>query len=338
MDLGVLYSFQDPPGSAIGHAALYERALEQIEIAEDLGYEWVNLTEHHVAADGYLPAVMPVLAAIAATTSRIRLSTGMLILSLHHPLRIAEEAAVVDLISGGRLTLGVAVGYRKVEFDALGIDYETRGRRFRESLEILVRAWSGEPFSYEGEIFSIPEVVVQPRPSQRPHPPLWLGGTSEVALRRAVKWGSPCFPGATDEFDAIAGKHERYRELLAERGDGRGGLVIPRLVLVADTIDEARRRAFPAIEAMFATYQSWGLPVDFTEHLRDWRLLDELVIVGDDEYCADQLQRYRELGTTDLMAQFAMPGVDPAVALESLRRFAVHVPETSGLSRSKAGG
>jgi probable F420-dependent oxidoreductase len=331
MNLGVLYSFQDPPGSEIGHGVLYHEALDQIAIAEDLGYEWVNLTEHHVAADGYLPALMPVLAAIAARTTRIRLSTGMLILTLHHPLRIAEEAAVVDLISGGRLTLGVAVGYRKLEFDALGVDYETRGRRFRESLEILVRAWSGEPFTYEGNVFSIPEVVVRPRPAQRPHPPLWLGGTTDVALRRAVKWGSPCFPGATDEFDAIAGKYARYRELLSERPDGAAGLVIPRLVLVADTTAEARRRALPGIKAMFATYQSWGLPVDFTAHLRDWRLLDELVIVGDDQYCADQLQRYSDLGTTDLMAQFAMPGLEPALALESLRRFAVHVPEPSAL-------
>jgi len=315
MRYGVLFSCQDPPGSPIGHGAVYEAALGQVVDAERQGYEWVNLTEHHVAADGYLPAMLVLLAAMAARTERIRLSTGMLLLTLHDPIRIAEEAAVLDVISGGRLTLGVAVGYREIEFAALGVDYATRGQRFRESLDILQLAWAGGPFSYRGEIFDIPEVVVRPLPVQRPIP-LWLGGTSPVALRRAVRHGSPCFPGATDEFGVVEARMRSYREL-----GGDGELVLPRLAVVADTVEEARRRALPGIRAMFETYQSWGLPVDFSRTLSDWELLDELVIVGDPERCATTLERYAELGVTDLMLQFAMPAVEPAVAAESQARF-----------------
>ncbi|MBX5468616.1 MAG: LLM class flavin-dependent oxidoreductase [Thermoleophilaceae bacterium] len=322
MRYGVLFSFQDPPGSQVGHPALYEAALEQVVAAESQGYEWVNVTEHHVAADGYLPALIPVLSAMAAVTERIRLSTGMLILTLHHPLRIAEEAAVLDILSGGRLTLGVAVGYREVEFAALGVDYAKRGQRFRESLEILELAWRGEPFAYSGQIFDIPEVVVRPTPVQRPGVPLWLGGTTPVALRRAVRHGSPCFPGATDELDVVAARFAQYNELREEAGlESPGDLVLPRLTLVADTVEEARRRALPGIRAMFETYQSWGLPVDFTAALRDWSLLDELVIVGDPARCAEQARRYAELGVTDLMLQYQLPGLDPAVAGESQARF-----------------
>lgn len=322
MRYGVLFSFQDPPGSPIGHQAVYDAALEQVVLAERQGYDWVNVTEHHVAADGYLPALFAVLAGMATVTERIRLSTGMMILTLHQPIRIAEEAAVVDLLSHGRLTLGVAAGYREVEFAALGTDYATRGRRFRESLEILQLAWKGEPFSYHGEIFEIPEVVVQPRPVQRPGVPLWLGGTTDVALRRAVRYGSPCFPGATDEFDKVRQRFARYQELAEEAGGGGSReLVLPRLALIADTVEEARARAFPGIRAMFETYQSWGLPVDFSDILRDWDLLDELVIVGDEERCAEQLTRYAELGVTDLMLQFAMPTVEPSIAAESQARF-----------------
>lgn len=322
MRYGVLYSFQDPPGSALGHETLYAAALEQVQAAERQGYEWVNVTEHHVAADGYLPAMLPVLAAMAAVTERIRLSTGMLILTLHHPLRIAEEAAVVDVISGGRLTLGIAVGYREIEFAAFGIDYDTRGRRFRESVEILQQAWTGEPFAYSGEIFQIPEVVARPRPAQRPGIPLWLGGTTPVALKRAVEHRSPCFPGATDELDAIRERLARYDRLREEAGaTWPREVVIPRLALVADSVEEARRLALPGIAAMFETYMSWGLPVDFSAALRDWDLLDELVIVGDEARCAEQLARYAELGTTDLMLQFAMPTVEPVVAAESQQRF-----------------
>jgi probable F420-dependent oxidoreductase len=326
MRYGVLFSCQDPPGSPIGHPAVYAAALEQVVAAEQQGYDWVNITEHHVAADGYLPAMMALLAAMAVRTERIRLSTGMLILTLHNPIRIAEEAAVVDVLSGGRLTLGVAAGYREVEFAAMQVDYRTRGQRFRESLEILRLAWAGDPFSFDGEIFTIPEVVVRPLPVQRPGIPLWLGGTTEVALRRAVKHGAPCFPGATDEYDVVVQRMASYDRLRDELGAaGPRELVLPRLAMVADSTEEARRRALPGIRAMFETYQSWGLPVDFSQALSDWSLLDELVIVGDPSRCREVVERYRELGTTDLMLQFAMPTVRPEVAAESQARFIAEV-------------
>jgi probable F420-dependent oxidoreductase len=322
MRYGVLFSCQDPPGSSIGHPAVYAAALEQVVAAEAQGYEWVNITEHHVAADGYLPALLPLLAAMAARTSRIRLSTGMLILTLHNPIRIAEEAAVVDILSGGRLTLGVAAGYREVEFAVMQVDYRTRGQRFRESLEILELAWTGEPFSYSGEVFNFPEVVVRPRPVQRPGVPLWLGGTTPVALRRVVAHGAPCFPGATDDIAVVAQRMQTYDELREAIGaTGPRELVLPRLAVVADSTEEARRRALPGIRAMFETYQSWGLPVDFTQALSDWDLLDDLVIVGDPTHCRAAVERYAALGTTDLMLQFAMPTVEPAVAVESQARF-----------------
>jgi probable F420-dependent oxidoreductase len=332
MRYGVIFSCQDPEGSTIGHPAVYESALACAVAAEEQGYDWINVTEHHVAADGYLPALFVLLSAMAARTDRIRLSTGMLILTLHSPLRIAEEAAVLDIISGGRLTLGVAAGYREVEFQAMQVDYRTRGKRFVESLEILRLAWTGEPFTFSGEIFSFPELVVRPVPLQRPGIPLWLGGTTEVALRRAVRHGAPVFPGATDEIAVVAQRmatYDRLREAMdAAHPPGPPGpreLVLPRLAVVADTTDEARHRALPGIRAMLQTYQSWGLPVDFTEMLRDWELLDDLVIAGDADHCRACIERYAELGLTDLLLQFAMPTLDPAVIAESQARFMAEV-------------
>jgi probable F420-dependent oxidoreductase len=297
--------------------------------AEEQGYDWINVTEHHVAADGYLPALFVLLAAMAAQTERIRLSTGMLILTLHNPLRVAEEAAVLDIISGGRLTLGVAAGYREVEFEAMQVDYHTRGRRFVESLELMRLAWTGEPFTFSGEIFQFPELVVRPVPIQRPAIPLWLGGTTEVALRRVVRRGAPVFPGATDEIAVVAQRmaaYDRLREQLREAAPcARRELVLPRLAVVADTTEEARRRALPGIRAMLETYQSWGLPVDFTTMLRDWERLDDLVIAGDADHCRACVARYAELGLTDLLLQFAMPTLEPAVIAESQARFMAEV-------------
>ena len=329
MRYGVIFSCQDPEGSTIGHPAVYESALACAVAAEEQGYDWINVTEHHVAADGYLPALFVLLAAMAAQTERIRLSTGMLILTLHSPLRIAEEAAVLDIISGGRLTLGVAAGYREVEFEAMQVDYHTRGKRFVESLELMRLAWMGEPFTFNGEIFDFPELVVRPVPIQRPGIPLWLGGTTKVALRRAVRHGAPVFPGATDEIAVVAKRMASYdrlrEELAATHPIGARELVLPRLAVVADTTEEARRRALPGIRAMLQTYQSWGLPVDFTKMLTDWELLDDLVIAGNPDHCRACIERYAELGLTDLLLQFAMPTLEPAVIAESQARFMAEV-------------
>jgi probable F420-dependent oxidoreductase len=329
MRYGVIFSCQDPEGSPIGHPAVYESALACAVAAEEQGYEWINVTEHHVAADGYLPALFVLLAAMAARTERIRLSTGMLILTLHSPLRIAEEAAVLDIISGGRLTLGVAAGYREVEFQAMQVDYRTRGKRFVESLELMRLAWTGEPFTFTGKIFNFPELVVRPVPIQRPGIPLWLGGTTEVALRRVVRHGAPVFPGATDEIAVVAQRMAAYDRLRAEANPahpaGPRELVLPRLAVVADSTEEARRRALPGIEAMLRTYQSWGLPVDFTRMLGNWDLLDDLVIAGDPDHCRACVERYAELGLTDLLLQFAIPTLEPAVIAESQARFMAEV-------------
>jgi len=329
MRYGVIFSCQDPEGSPIGHPAVYESALACAVAAEEQGYDWINVTEHHVAADGYLPALFVLLAAMAARTERIRLSTGMLILTLHNPLRIAEEAAVLDIISGGRLTLGVAAGYREVEFHAMQVDYRTRGKRFVESLELMRLAWAGEPFTFSGDIFQLPELVVRPVPIQRPGIPLWLGGTTEVALRRAVGHGAPVFPGATDEIAVVAQRmasYDRLREEIAPTHPvGPRELVLPRLAVVADTTEEARRRALPGIRAMLQTYQSWGLPVDFTQMLSNWELLDDLVIAGDPDHCRACMERYASLGLTDLLLQFAMPTLEPAVIAESQARFMAEV-------------
>ena len=187
-------------------------------------------------------------------------------------------------------------------------------------------------------MFDIPEVVVRPTPVQRPGIPVWIGGTSDPALRRAIRRRSPVFPGATDGIDVVRRRVARAAELaeqLALRAPDE--LVVPRLALVADTVEEARRRALPGIRAMFETYQSWGIGVDFGAILRDWRALDEFVIVGDEAYCSEQVARYAELRVTDLMLQFALPTVEPAVAAEAQARFPrARVPAAGGVTRTRS--
>src|SRR5579885_2860912 len=135
MKFGVgYYSLQSPPHNPVSHQQLYSEMLDQIGVAEELGFESAWLTEHHFLSDGYCPSLLVTAAAIAARTRRIRIGTGVLLLPLHNPIRVAEDAAVVDIISGGRLILGLGLGYRQEEFDGFGVSLRDRKGRMDEAL------------------------------------------------------------------------------------------------------------------------------------------------------------------------------------------------------------
>jgi alkanesulfonate monooxygenase SsuD/methylene tetrahydromethanopterin reductase-like flavin-dependent oxidoreductase (luciferase family) len=173
MNFGLLMPFQNPPRWARPYPELYREYLAQIVQAEELGYDTIWLTEHHFDQDGWSPSLLPLAAGIATRTQRIRIGTFILILPFHHALRVAEDAATVDILSNGRLDLGVGKGYRVGEFVGFGISREERDAQLEEGIEVLRRAWTEERFSYEGRFFKIPEARVIPKPVQRPHPPLY---------------------------------------------------------------------------------------------------------------------------------------------------------------------
>lgn len=212
MKFGVWYHLRNPDRWHQPPAELYARTLDQIVAAEALGFDSVWTSEHHFIDDSYLPSTLLFLAAVAARTSRMRLGTLILLLPLHHPLRVAEDAAVLDLISGGRLDLGVAAGYRVEEFDVFGVPHRERGRRMDEALAILQGAWGDGPFSFDGPTYHYDAVNVTPKPLQRPGPPIWMGGQSRAAIRRAARFGCHLLPSSTTEFDIVATYHAALRE------------------------------------------------------------------------------------------------------------------------------
>src|SRR5213080_855450 len=189
MRFGTYYFLQAPP--ALAHPEVVRREIEQMAWTEELGFDSIWLTEHHFIEYGL--SVSPALLATAAAmrTQRVRIGLAAAILPFHDPIRLAEELAMVDILSGGRLDVGVGRGNRPVEFEGYRVPQIENRERFDESLAIIVKAWTAERFSFEGRHFTIPEVRVIPKPLQRPHPPVYVVCTSPDTIEATALRGVP---------------------------------------------------------------------------------------------------------------------------------------------------
>ena len=193
-------------------AAAYRTYVDLVVEAEALGFYGVYLVEHHFTGRGQLSSSLNLLSHLAARTSTMRLGTAVVVVPWHNPLLLAEQASTVDLLSGGRLDLGVGRGYRDYEFSGFGIPIEEAQARFDEAIAVLRLAWGAEGrFSFHGRYWQFDDVVVEPAPVQRPHPPLWIGAGSPDSLERAAREGYRLFLDQVASFDVQTERVARYR-------------------------------------------------------------------------------------------------------------------------------
>jgi probable F420-dependent oxidoreductase len=212
LKIGVgLFTGQIPKGSSRTYHREYRDYIDLARLTEEVGLDSAWVSEHHFAEDGYLPSLLPMLAAFAAVTERIELGTGVVLAPFHDPIRLAEDYAVVDQISGGRVICGLGIGWRDEEFREFGIDMRTRTRRLSEITEILRLAWSGERFDFSGRHYNYSQVVVTPAPARVP--PIFIGGFVDDAVRRAGRIG--------DGYISSRANPERILESFAMAAEAR---------------------------------------------------------------------------------------------------------------------
>lgn len=322
---GYMLDFRNPPGSPLGFAELYKEMFRQIEFADQAGLDSIWITEHHFTDDGYLAATMPMLAAIASRTRRVTIGTYVLLAPFYHPLRLAEDAATIDVLSGGRLRLGIGTAYRDEEFQGFEVSRKYRLGRTLETIEILRRAWTGERFSFEGKHFRFHDVRVLPRPVSSPHPELLWAGMTERAIQRGAEIGL--------SFACNLGLHEveLYRNALRNQGKDPANFNIVRsaVVQIADSADQAWADIEQPAMYQAALYGKWlaeGMRGDQEWILPDPARLRRNSVLGTPSEVAQQLSRMIErTPMTELILNMQLPGLAPAKAMRSLERFVAEV-------------
>ena len=315
MRLTLRYDMRAP---TIGAPAqeLYQTSVEQVAWADELGFDTVYLAEHHGAEDGYCPAPIVQASAMAGRSKGIRLHFSALLAVLHHPLRLAEDLAVLDLISGGRVEATLGIGYRPHEYEMMGVKKARRVPILEETFQVLEQAWTGEPFEFRGVT-----VVVRPTPVQRPRPPLYIGGSSEASAYRAARLGDNYFPAAPGLREIYEAERERLGLPVPPRAPQRG----PLFLFVSDDPERDWPVVAPHVMYTSNSNATWALergvgstPYPLAETIADLQASPQFAVVTPDE-CFALAQRLGPDG--ELVFQPLMGGLPTANGWRSLELF-----------------
>ena len=304
--IGVSYDFRNPVNSGVSDAHLYAEILEQVKWLDQIGADMVWFTEHHFVEDGYLPSWVPVAGAMAAVTSHVRFGTDICLMPFNHPIRLAEDLAVLDNISGGRVDIGLGMGYAPHEFRGFGFSPSRRVSLMNEGIEVLQQCFTGERFSYHGKRYQFEDVIIKPGYVQKGGPPIWLAAMSEPGALRAAHYDTNFLPQGLRKksFDPWV---KALQSTDRKTSDKRVGII--RSILVTDD----RSADWPVIRAA-EKYRMQLYNRFFEESGEGFGETGEPVpqtwIVGDVEHCIAELKSFiREFGITDIVTMAVPPGL-----------------------------
>jgi alkanesulfonate monooxygenase SsuD/methylene tetrahydromethanopterin reductase-like flavin-dependent oxidoreductase (luciferase family) len=302
---------------------------ELVSTAEQLGFGAMVCGQHFLGTELRYFQPVPYLTHLHASAPTMTAVTGIMLLSMANPVDVAEQLATLDVVTGGQAVFGVGLGYSEREFRAFGVDSKTKVTRFEKGLELIKALWSGDEVDFDSEFWTVEGVRPAVLPAQRPHPPIWVGGQSKAAVRRAARvgdaWYAPPFPS----HEGLARLREVFLEERAATGQpGDGAFPLRRELLIAKTREEAREQARARSRLRYQTYQKWGLSGENTAvaSAPEDIDVDSQFILGSPDECVQQLGALREdLGMTHFMFKAHWPGLPHREAMAQLELFGTAV-------------
>lgn len=344
MKFGIFFLLEQPEWKS--QEAVYRDVLAQTAYAEELGFDAVWLAEHHFSEYGICPSMAVLAGALAQRTRRISLGTAVTILPFNHPVRTAEEWAMVDVLSDGRLDFGVGRGYQPGEYAGFDLSMSESRGRFDEALEIIKRCWTQEHVTFNGRFYRVRDLAIFPRPVQKPYPPIRIACISPDTFERVARHGERFLsaPSITPPH-LMKAAYETYRRIWFETGHSASDLEIPALHFthVGEDAGAIRRDTersllwyFRIIAQVIAdskdpekvpeAYRFYARAKSHLEAVNYDFLYNEVVLFGDPQRVIDRLQLLRdELGVTYLLAWMNFGGLEDDVVRASMRRFAEKV-------------
>jgi natural product biosynthesis luciferase-like monooxygenase protein len=346
MKFGMLHFYEQPAGGKTEHQVVKEQ-LDCMRAAEDFGFDYIWAPEHHATEYGYCASPMLTLATIASVTKRIRLGSGVVVLPFNDPVRVAEEGAMLDLMSDGRLDLGIGRGFQPVEYRNSPVD-QTRSRQiFDEAVQIIVQAWTEGRVNFKGAHFNIADRPVRPKPLQTPHPPIWMAAISDESFETAGKNGFNLLCSMIYGFksESAAKLIKLYRGALKASGHDPAAGQVGALCMVycAETTAQARQDFGGSVLWYFRTIANYVAPpagqppvegYEAYAHIRyaartvqwDELLNSKAVICGNPEECVRQIEEMRDkYGFTQMLCWTRLAGLDHRKVTRSMELMQKHV-------------
>lgn len=329
VELGLLLCSQFAAGT--DPAQGFEEQVEQVRLVRDVGFGGVYASQHYLADPFQYLHPLPVLARLIPELGSMRLGTAISLIALPSPVDLAEQMATLDILSGGRLTVGVGLGYRDVEFDAFGVGGEGRLRRFLDNLDLLRRLWGEDRVTAAHEHARLDDVPIALHPIQRPHPPIWMAGHTDAAIRRAARRGLPWIAAAAHvDDDHIDHQVAVYRSACEEYGHPDLDLPLLQEMYVAPTTEQAVEDVRRSLAVKYDAYRRWGQHSVLPESQSFDREFEELrrgrFLLGDPR---EVLQRTRSLleraRPTHLLLRMQWPGMTQDETARSIELFAEQV-------------
>jgi probable F420-dependent oxidoreductase len=297
----------------------FRETFELARIAEEAGFETATIGHHHFMP-GNMADPLTFLMAVAARTDALRVATGIFQLPVHNPVRVAEQVATIDQVSGGRVSLGVGLGWWPLEYEVHGSVFRERGARMEEALQILRLVWQGEETSFEGRFWSFPTLTVHPRPVQQPNPPLWVAGVVDAAIDRAARLGDAWLCGPVQSISKAESMVGVYRDACA-RHDRAPEWILRRYAWIAPTRAEVEDDVLPAyVDGLMEHWResveedeerALFARIDAGEHVPAAEIADERLLWGSPDDVVAQIERYRaRTGADHVHAAFGagLPG------------------------------